>query len=119
MRSFLGTLVAVPLVHALVGSIGPRDFYQAPRLESSGIDKRAQTCGSNGYDLSTKAYFYSSDAALATSSACGAHCLADSKCLSFAIASVGSHMITWLPLMFMAIDYESRIDCSSCVGTTP
>ncbi|KAF2671849.1 hypothetical protein BT63DRAFT_181504 [Microthyrium microscopicum] len=69
MYSF-GLLVALPVCSAL-----STDF----------LLKRAQPiCGGYGYDLSTNAYF-GQTGSLATIKACGAHCLADSSCASFAV----------------------------------
>jgi hypothetical protein len=82
MRSFLVSLFALPLISALAVNNGDVDTpARGPALE-----RRAQpVCGSHGYSTGTDSYFYKSSASLATLSACGAYCVADRKCLSFAI----------------------------------
>ncbi|KAF2674056.1 hypothetical protein BT63DRAFT_1293 [Microthyrium microscopicum] len=74
MLSLLGTVAALPLIFA------------SPFDSADVIAKRAQVCGSAGYDKNTKAYFYD-DKTLGSISACSAHCLADTKCLSYAVGS--------------------------------
>jgi hypothetical protein len=66
-------LAALPLISA----VAVDDF----------LIKRAQVCGSKGYDTGKEAYFDKSGKGLGSLSACSAHCLADSKCQSFAFSS--------------------------------
>jgi hypothetical protein len=49
------------------------------------IDKRAPICGTHRNYKDKKAYFEDTTPTLCTVTACGEHCLADSKCLSFAV----------------------------------
>jgi hypothetical protein len=73
MISMIQILAFLPLVSAVA-------------FNSNGLSKRAQVCGTHGYDNeSPDAYFVQKGSSLASLSACGAHCLADSQCLSFAI----------------------------------
>ena len=44
------------------------------------------SCGVKGYDLGTHAYYYSADPSEANYDSCGAQCVADSSCKSFAFS---------------------------------
>jgi hypothetical protein len=82
MLFFIGALVALPLVPAL--SLDTRDAITHPGGKPA-VAKRALVCGTHGYDKQTpQAYFDQKTKALNTLAACSAHCLADSKCLSYA-----------------------------------
>jgi hypothetical protein len=48
---------------------------------------KALTCGSHGYNKTTNAYNYLSDASLANQAACSAKCSSDSCCISHAFGS--------------------------------
>jgi hypothetical protein len=75
MRVAFGILAAAPLVLALPDP-------------QRGIGRGIQpVCGVKGYDETTKAYFDVTRNTLSTVQACGAHCVADSSCLSFAVGS--------------------------------
>jgi hypothetical protein len=77
MVAIVKVLIALPLVSALA-------------LDQSlgNIVKRSQICGSLGYDKQNpQAYFDQKGTALASVNACGTHCLADKKCLTFAVSS--------------------------------
>ncbi|KAF2669458.1 hypothetical protein BT63DRAFT_261501 [Microthyrium microscopicum] len=77
MRSLLaGLAAALPFVQAYTVNLQQRDAL-----------KRATVCGILAYDENTKAYFYSESTSLATEAGCGAHCLADTSCKSFAVGS--------------------------------
>jgi hypothetical protein len=85
MLSFVGILAALPFISAL--TLNPRDIITHPGGKPS-IAKRALVCGTHGYDKENpQAYFDQSTKALNTLAACAAHCLADTKCLSYAFGS--------------------------------
>jgi hypothetical protein len=77
MIYLVGVLVILPLISAF--ALNQND------LGSSILSKRAQVCGTHGYNKATNAYFDQKSTSLSTVEACGAHCLADQKCSSFAI----------------------------------
>jgi len=73
MVSMIQVLAFLPLVSAIA-------------FNSNNLSRRSQVCGTHGYDEeSPDAYFIQKGSSSATLTACGAHCLADTKCLSFAI----------------------------------
>jgi len=78
----MGMLAALPLVSAL--TLDARNII-ARSVENPSIAKRTLVCGTHGYDKEKpQAYFDESTQALKTLAACAAHCLADSKCISYA-----------------------------------
>jgi len=86
MFSFVGALAALPLISGLALSPNHAD-NNIPMGMKAPLVKRAQVCGSKGYTTGTDSYYYKSDPGQATVSACGMHCFADKKCLSFAVGA--------------------------------
>jgi hypothetical protein len=82
MLSLVKIIAALPLISAL--TLDPRNVITHPGGKPS-IVKRALVCGTHGYDKEKpQAYFGAATTALKTLTACAAHCLADTKCMSYA-----------------------------------
>jgi hypothetical protein len=78
MRIAFSIVAAVPLISLVFAHPEP----QRGRGGNSG-----PVCGVKGYDEKTKAYYDITARKLASVQACGAHCVASSKCLSFAVGN--------------------------------
>jgi hypothetical protein len=73
------------MVLGLQGVLQSGRSFQHLTINLGGVSKRAQLCGSYGYDSTIQAYCYKESQSLFSVNGCSAHCLADSKCLSFAV----------------------------------